>query len=64
MRPGTDKTKVNADEIKRIQALPYRRELVPDGDGWVARIPEFPGCVVEAESSEAALAQLEDVMAT
>jgi|GEM_PF-3372585 len=50
-------------EVRRLQSLPYRRELTPGTNGvWVARIPEFPGCAVQGGSATAALASLEDAM--
>ena len=50
-------------EVKRILALPYARELVRNDDGtWHARVVEFPGCMTEGDTQEAALTNLEDAM--
>ena len=51
------------ENLKRILALPYAREFVPNEDGtWFARIVEFPGCMTEGETQQAALRNLEDAM--
>lgn len=47
-----------------LMSLPYRIELYPDEDGgFVAAIPDLPGCVTQAETKEAALALIEDAKA-
>jgi antitoxin HicB len=52
------------EEVKRILALPYARELVRNEDGtWHARVVEFPGCMTEGDTQESALTGLEDAMA-
>jgi antitoxin HicB len=46
-------------------ALPYTRELVPEGDGtWYARVVELPGCMTVGDTRADALASLDDAMAT
>jgi len=52
------------NEVKKIAALPYHREVVPNGDGtWFARVLEFPGCMTEGDSQALALEMLEDATA-
>lgn len=52
------------EEVKRILALPYARELVRNEDGtWHARVVEFPGCMTEGDTPESALTNLDDAMA-
>ena len=47
-----------------LMRLPYRIELYPDEDGgFVAAIPDLPGCVTQAETKEAALTLIEDAKA-
>lgn len=48
--------------------LPYAIELVPDRDeegatGWVAEVPDLPGCVSQGESPAEAVAHVRDAMA-
>jgi antitoxin HicB len=51
------------EQIQRIAALPYRRELVQNEDGsWFARIAEFSGCMTEGDTRKEALANLDDAM--
>jgi antitoxin HicB len=51
------------EEVDRVIGLSYVRELVKNEDGtWFARIVEFPGCMTEGDTSEEALANLEDAM--
>ncbi len=51
------------DEIERIVARPYIRELTPNADGsWFARVLEFPGCMTEGDTQGQALTKLEDAM--
>jgi antitoxin HicB len=53
------------EEVKRLQALSYTREIVPNSDGtWFARIVEFPGCMTEGTTADDALANLQDAMAS
>lgn len=48
--------------IDEYMALPYKIEIVPDADegGFVARLPELPGCITVGETMEDALANIED----
>jgi predicted RNase H-like HicB family nuclease len=34
-----------------------------DGGGFVARVPDLPGCIAEGETAEEALAGIDDAMA-
>jgi antitoxin HicB len=46
--------------VNDILTRPYRRLLTPDsGGGYTATIHEFPGCVAQGDTADAALAQLE-----
>jgi antitoxin HicB len=51
----------------RIEAaidLPWSREIYIDADGgYLARIPELPGCFADGDTAEEALARLRDVLA-
>jgi antitoxin HicB len=52
------------EEVERITARPYVRELIKNEDGtWFARIVEFAGCMTEGDTQTEALANLEDAMA-
>ncbi len=52
-----------SDEVARIVALPYRRELVPEEDGsWFARVVELRGCMTVGDTKAEALENLEDAM--
>ena len=48
--------------IDEYMAIPYKIEIVPDADegGFVARLPELPGCVTVGETVGDALANIED----
>jgi len=51
------------EEVSKIVARPYVRELVKNEDGtWFARIVEFAGCMTEGDTQEEALTNLEDAM--
>jgi antitoxin HicB len=51
------------EAVEKIIGQPYVRELVKNEDGtWFARIVEFPGCMTEGDTSEEALANLEEAM--
>lgn len=51
------------EDLARIAARPYRRELVQNKDGsWFARIAEFPGCMTEGDTRDEAMANLDDAM--
>jgi antitoxin HicB len=50
--------------IRELLTRPYRRELVPEGDGtWLASAPELKGCVTAGDAPAEALAMLQDAMA-
>ncbi len=55
-------TKAKARAVEDYMALPYRRELVHDGDVVVARIVELPFCVTQGATEEEALELLRDAM--
>lgn len=51
------------DEVNRIIARPYTRELIPNSDGtWFAKILEFPGCMTEGDTIAEAHEMLDDAM--
>jgi antitoxin HicB len=51
------------EEVNRIIARPYVREITNNSDGtWFARVIEFPGCMTEGDTSTEALEMLEDAM--
>lgn len=47
-------------EIERLMALPYRIEMIPDGEGWFISIPDFPGCISQGVTTEEALEMIRD----
>jgi antitoxin HicB len=62
---GSNDMASGTPELKRYLALPYTRELVPEGDGtWYARILELPGCMTVGDTQAEALANLDDAMTT
>lgn len=47
-----------------LMSLPYRIELYPaEEGGYVASIPDLPGCVTQAETKEEAVKLIEDAKA-
>lgn len=55
---------MSEQDFAGLMQLPYHIELYPDEDGgFVARIPDLPGCVTQAETKEAALTLIEDAKA-
>lgn len=52
------------DRLEAYVKLPYMVTLRPlpgeDGGGWLAEIPDLPGCTSDGETSEQALANIED----
>jgi antitoxin HicB len=49
-------------------ALPYRVTLIPDRDedgrsGWVAEIPDLPGCISQGDTPGEAVERVHDAMA-
>ena len=60
---SSDESREFESAVQRILNLPYRRDLVPAGaNAWFAQLPDFPGCLVQAETAESALAELSGVM--
>ncbi len=48
-------------DVERYMALPYRVELIPSVEGgYVARIPDLPGCLSQGETVEEAMAMIRD----
>ena len=47
-------------EIRRLMALPYQIELIPDDDVWFVRIPDLPGCISQGDTQEEALTMIRD----
>lgn len=47
-------------EIRRLMALPYQIELIPDDDVWFVRIPDLPGCISQGDTREEALTMIRD----
>lgn len=55
---------MSEQDFERFMSLPYRIELYPDqAGGFVAAIPDLPGCVTQAETQETALTLIEDAKA-
>jgi antitoxin HicB len=56
-------TQTNAEEVvSAYLRQPYARIVIPEADGtYRGEILEFPGCIATGETSEAALAELEEV---
>ena len=47
--------------LEEYMKLPYRMEVVPDGEGgYVVSFPELRGCLTSGETVEAAVANAED----
>ena len=39
--------------ISKYMALPYKLEIIPDGEGgFIGRYPELPGCLTSGETEE------------
>ena len=39
--------------ISKYMSLPYKLEIIPDGDGgYIGRYPELPGCLTSGETEE------------
>jgi len=47
-------------EVERYMALPYRIELIPDGDGWFVRMPELRGCISSGDTIDEAYEMIRD----
>ena len=48
-------------DLKHYLALPYSIEIIPDEEGYVATIPDLPGCMSSGHTVKAALRGLEEV---
>jgi predicted RNase H-like HicB family nuclease len=50
--------------IDDYMARPYRIELIPDRDegGFVARVPDLPGCMSQGETADEAVEMIHDAM--
>ena len=51
--------------MKHLQyylGLPYTIEIVPDEDGYFARVLELPGCMLYADTVEALSPMIEEAM--
>jgi antitoxin HicB len=59
----SERQRTMSGTASNIIGQPYVRELVKNEDGtWFARVVEFPGCMTEGDTSEEALANLEEAM--
>lgn len=45
--------------LKDYLALPYTIEILPDGEGWFARVVEFEGCMVSVDTYEEVIEDIE-----
>jgi len=53
-----------SDQFEQLMQLPYRIELYPaEEGGYVATIPDLPGCVTQGETPEEALKLIDDAKA-
>ena len=48
-------------DLKHYLALPYSIEIIPDEEGYIATIPDLPGCMSSGHTVKAALRGLEEV---
>ena len=48
-------------DLKKYLALPYSIEIMPDEEGYIATIPDLPGCMSSGDTIDAALRGLEEV---
>jgi antitoxin HicB len=48
------------NDLDHYLALRYQAVLTPDEDGWVATIPDLPGCMAVGDNPEEALRLLDD----
>lgn len=57
--------KTVAHEVERYKELNYRIELIPDKKegGYVAIIPDLPGCITQGETKEETLMMVEEAKA-
>lgn len=55
------KTKKFEEEVKKYMRKPYRIEIIPDPDGgFVAELPELPGCITQGETFKEVIKMIED----
>lgn len=53
-----------SDRLEHLMKLPYRIELYPaDEGGYVATVPDLPGCVTQGDTREEALQLIDDAKA-
>lgn len=53
-----------SEQFEHLMKLPYRIELYPaEEGGYVATIPDLPGCVTQGETAEEALKLIDDAKA-
>lgn len=57
MSDGADRA-----SIEEYLKLPYTISIVCDGDSYVAKVDELPGCVTQAETRAEALEAIDDAM--
>ncbi len=51
------------EQIARLKAKPYRRELVPEDDGsWFVAIAELPGCISVGKTPQDAFEMIDAAM--
>jgi len=48
-------------DLKQYLSLPYSIEIIPDEEGYIAAIPDLPGCMSSGNTIDAALRGLEEV---
>jgi predicted RNase H-like HicB family nuclease len=48
-------------DLEHYLALPYSIEIIPDEEGYIAAIPDLPGCMSSGNTVDAALRGLEEV---
>lgn len=49
-------------DLNYYLSLPYRIEIIPDKEdgGWVARFPDLPGCITQADDWNELILMIED----
>jgi predicted RNase H-like HicB family nuclease len=53
--------RANMKDLKEYLALPFPIEIIPDEGGYIAAIPDLPGCMSSGKTVNAALRGLEKV---
>lgn len=57
-------TMIDTGGVEQLLGRPYRRVITGDADeGYLAMVPELPGCFTAGETPTEALEMLEDAMA-